>query len=67
MILSAEHITCGYGGPPVVKDVSFSLREGERLAILGPHGRCGRWRVCCPMRGPSPSWVTTRQNSPAGS
>lgn len=40
-MLSANHITCGYGGPPVVKNVSFTLRPGQRLCILGPNG-CGK-------------------------
>ncbi len=40
-LLKAEHINCGYGGPPVVKDISFQVGEGESLCILGPNG-CGK-------------------------
>jgi ABC-type sugar transport system ATPase subunit len=28
----------GYGGPPVLQGVSFELRQGERLVVLGPSG-----------------------------
>ncbi len=41
MMLRVEHLTCGYGREPVVRDVSFSVKEGERLCILGPNG-CGK-------------------------
>ena len=37
-MLSVQGLTCGYGGTPVVGDISFSLEEGEFLAILGPNG-----------------------------
>jgi iron complex transport system ATP-binding protein len=30
-----------YGGKPVLKDVSFQIKEGEILGILGPNG-CGK-------------------------
>ena len=40
-MLKVEHISCGYGREPVVKDVSFHVKEGERLCILGPNG-CGK-------------------------
>ena len=40
-MLRVEHLSCGYGGPPIVKDVSFQVKEGEKLCILGPNG-CGK-------------------------
>lgn len=40
-MLKVEHISCGYGRDPVVKDVSFHVPEGRRLCILGPNG-CGK-------------------------
>lgn len=40
-MLRVEGLCCGYGGEPVVRGISFSLSEGERLAILGPNG-CGK-------------------------
>lgn len=40
-MLQVEHLNCGYGDVPVVKDVSFHVDEGQRLCILGPNG-CGK-------------------------
>jgi ABC-type branched-subunit amino acid transport system ATPase component len=36
--LRAEHITSGYGGDPVIRDVSISVGPGEIVAIIGPNG-----------------------------
>lgn len=40
MTLSAEHLSFRYGRnlPLVLKDVSLSLEEGERVGIVGPSG-----------------------------
>lgn len=40
-MLRVEHLSCGYGGPPIVQDVSFHVGKGEKLCILGPNG-CGK-------------------------
>ena len=40
-MLHIEHLTCGYGRSPILQDVSFHVREGEQLCILGPNG-CGK-------------------------
>lgn len=37
-ILRAEHLSAGYGRGDVVRDVSFSLFEGELCALLGSNG-----------------------------
>lgn len=37
-LLRAEHVTICYNGTKVVKDVSFSLEEGEILGIVGESG-----------------------------
>jgi lipopolysaccharide export system ATP-binding protein len=37
-ILSANHLSKSYGKRSVVKDVSFSVSEGEVVGILGPNG-----------------------------
>ena len=33
-----EGLAVGYGGPPVLDDVTFDVRPGERIAVLGPNG-----------------------------
>lgn len=38
MKLSCEKISFSYGGHNVLKEVSFSAREGDFLAVLGPNG-----------------------------
>lgn len=37
-LLSADGLAAGYGGPPVLRDVAFAARAGERIAVLGPNG-----------------------------
>jgi ABC-type Mn2+/Zn2+ transport system ATPase subunit len=37
-LVRAEGLAVGYGGPPVLTEVSFALRAGERMAVLGPNG-----------------------------
>lgn len=38
VLLQAEHITVCYNGRPVVKDVSFVLKQGEILGVVGESG-----------------------------
>jgi ABC-type Mn2+/Zn2+ transport system ATPase subunit len=33
-----QDLVAGYGGTPVLRDVTFDARRGERLAVLGPNG-----------------------------
>ena len=37
-LLRAEGITAGYGGVPIVRDVSLSVGPGEIVAVIGPNG-----------------------------
>ncbi|MGE0067487.1 MAG: metal ABC transporter ATP-binding protein [Solirubrobacterales bacterium] len=38
-LIAASRLALGYAsGPPVVTEVEFELRSGERLALLGPNG-----------------------------
>ncbi len=38
VVLSTEGLTAGYGGPPVIEDISVSVRAGKVTAIVGPNG-----------------------------
>jgi ABC-type branched-subunit amino acid transport system ATPase component len=37
-VLRAEGITAGYGGVPVIRDISISVGPGEIVAVIGPNG-----------------------------
>ena len=37
-VLRVDGLSAGYGGPPVIHDVSFELAAGERVGVLGPNG-----------------------------
>jgi iron complex transport system ATP-binding protein len=37
-MLQCRDLTCGYGGKPVVKNLSLTVRAGEVVALLGPNG-----------------------------
>jgi iron complex transport system ATP-binding protein len=38
MKLELKRVVCGYGSRTVLRDISFSVREGEVLCLLGPNG-----------------------------
>jgi ABC-type branched-subunit amino acid transport system ATPase component len=37
-VLRAEAVTAGYGGPPIIEDVSVTVLAGKITAIVGPNG-----------------------------
>src|SRR3954451_22841185 len=37
-LASVHDLATGYGGPPVLTDVSFDILPGNRIAVLGPNG-----------------------------
>jgi ABC-type Mn2+/Zn2+ transport system ATPase subunit len=37
-LVEVDGLAAAYGGPRVLEDVAFSLRVGERIAVLGPNG-----------------------------
>ena len=49
-MLKVEHLTCGYGGAPVVNDLSFEVPAGGRLCILRPNG-CGKTTLLRALAG----------------
>lgn len=38
IVLEAKKLTKSYGGPPIFKNVDFTLEKGERLLVLGLNG-----------------------------
>jgi len=38
IVLSTEGLTAGYGGPPIIEDISLTVRAGKITAIVGPNG-----------------------------
>jgi ABC-type branched-subunit amino acid transport system ATPase component len=38
VVLRTEGLTAGYGGPPVIEDISLTVRAGKITAIVGPNG-----------------------------
>jgi ABC-type branched-subunit amino acid transport system ATPase component len=38
VVLRAEGVTAGYGGPPIIEDVSLSVHARKITAIVGPNG-----------------------------
>jgi ABC-type Mn2+/Zn2+ transport system ATPase subunit len=37
-LIEAAGLSAGYNGAPAISEVGFSLRAGERMALLGPNG-----------------------------
>ncbi|MBX5469789.1 MAG: metal ABC transporter ATP-binding protein [Thermoleophilaceae bacterium] len=37
-LVEAAGLAAGYGGPPAIAEVTFSLDPGERVGVLGPNG-----------------------------
>lgn len=36
--ISTEHLTVGYDGVPLIKDIEIGVRRGEILTLIGPNG-----------------------------
>ncbi|UXI02775.1 ABC transporter ATP-binding protein [Photobacterium sp. TY1-4] len=41
IVFEAEHLSYSYGDKPIVKDFSFNIMRGDRIALIGPNG-CGK-------------------------
>jgi ABC-type Mn2+/Zn2+ transport system ATPase subunit len=37
-LVDFQHVSCGYGGPPVIEDVHLAVTDGEFVGIVGPSG-----------------------------
>src|SRR5258708_16154021 len=38
VVLRADASTAGYGGPPIIEDISLTVHAGKITAIVGPNG-----------------------------
>jgi ABC-type Mn2+/Zn2+ transport system ATPase subunit len=38
VLAQLDGVTAGYGGRPAIEEVSFQVRAGERVGVLGPNG-----------------------------
>ena len=38
VVLSTDGLAAGYGGPPIIEDISVTVRAGKITAIVGPNG-----------------------------
>ena len=40
-VITAAHLTHGFGGRPVLDDISLQIMRGDKIGIMGPNG-CGK-------------------------
>lgn len=52
-MVEIQDLTAGYGGAPVLKDLSLTLPEGKLTAIIGPNG-CGKSTLLRAIMGLTP-------------
>ena len=38
LLAQLQDVSAGYGGPPAIEDVTFTIHGGERVGVLGPNG-----------------------------
>jgi ATP-binding cassette subfamily F protein uup len=52
IVIKTEGLTFGYGGAPLIRDVSTVIARGDRVGILGPNG-CGKTTLLRLLLDPS--------------
>lgn len=64
-MLKVESVSCVVKGRPIVKDVTFTVRPGEVLAILGANGagKSSLMRMLCGERKPDKGSITLNRKS----
>ncbi len=62
-ILSGQSLEQGYGGQPVLQDVSLTLHEGERIGLIGRNGsgKSTLMRILAGIQKPDQGLVTRKQ------
>lgn len=53
LLLLADHISAGYGEKPVIRDISLTIRQNDRLAVIGGNGS-GKTTLLKSMMGKIP-------------
>jgi ATP-binding cassette, subfamily F, member 3 len=69
VVVAVSGLTKSYGGRPLFRDLSFHVRRGERLAIVGPNGS-GKTTLLNVIQGstsPDAGWVRFGANVAMGS
>jgi len=66
-VLSFQNISVSYGGPPVIRNVSGAVREGEVIAVLGING-AGKTTLLHSLIGFNPPFtgIVTLGDTPIG-
>jgi manganese/iron transport system ATP-binding protein len=67
-ILEVSHLTVRYENLPALDDISFSLRNGERVAVVGPNGagKSTLFKVIAGVLSPSAGEVCVAGQKPGG-
>jgi branched-chain amino acid transport system ATP-binding protein len=66
-VISVRGMSTGYGGNPVVHDLSFDVKAGEVLCLLGPNGagKTTTMRALAGARSSSPASAARRRSTSA--
>lgn len=63
LLLQVQSISKSYGAKPLFKDISFSIREGDRIGFLGPNGagKSTLLKILAGIENPDEGTVTKKQ------